>query len=416
MDVVREGFVEKKRRRRILMSIGAVVLVALVTLGVAQLKPAAPTIERSTVWVEEVKRGPMLRQVRGTGSLVPEEIRWIAAATEGRVEVIHVFPGTEVSADTVLMELADPQEQQSLVDAEWRVRASEAELASLRSQLESERLSQEADAARLEAEYQQAKLRADTDRELARQGLLSNINLRLSESAEGELAKRWKLEQQRIDTTARTIEARMAAQRAAVEQSRALYQLRREGVESLHVRAGISGVLQQVNVQIGQRVTPGTVLARVVEPSRLKAELRIAETQAKDIQIGQVASIDTRNGVIAGKVSRIDPSVREGTVTVDVRLEGELPRGARPDLTVDGTVELERLASVIYVGRPVHAQERSAGTLFRLEPDGHAVRVPVEYGRSSVSTIEIVKGLEPGEEVILSDMSAWDEHDRVKLE
>ena len=416
MDIIREGFAEKKKRRRILITAAVVVGVVLLTLGVSQLKPAAPRVERSTVWTDEVKQGPMLRQVRGTGSLLPEDIRWIAAATDGRVEVLHVQPGTPVKADTVLMELTDPAELQSLLDAEWQLRASEAELASLRSQLESQRLEQESVAARIEAEYQQAKLRADTDRELARQGLLPDINLRLSESNEKELAKRWKLEQQRLHTTASMVESRLAAQRATVEQRRALYGLRQEGVESLQVRAGIDGVLQQVNVQVGQRVNPGTVLARVVEPTKLKAELRIAETQAKDIQIGQKASIDTRNGVIPGVVSRIDPSVREGTVTVDVRLEGELPRGARPDLTVDGTIELERLASVIFVGRPVHAQERSAGTIFRLEPDGHAVRVPVEYGRSSVSTIEIVKGLEPGDEVILSDMSAWDEFDRVRLD
>ncbi|MGH9457876.1 MAG: efflux RND transporter periplasmic adaptor subunit [Thermoanaerobaculia bacterium] len=415
MDIVREGIVEKKRRRRIVMTAAAVALVALVTLGVSQLKPAAPAIERATVWPDEVKQGPMLRQVRGTGSLVPEEIRWIAAATDGRVEAIHVYPGTAVKADTVLMELSDPEEKQALQDAEWELRAAEAELASLRSQLESERLAQEAGAARLEAEYQQAKLQAETDRALAKQGLLSSLHLKLSESNAAELAKRWKLEQQRIESTARMQEARLAAERAAVEQSRARYELRRQAFESLHVRAGIDGVLQQVSVEIGQRVAPGTVLARVVEPTKLKAELRIAETQAKDVQLGQKASIDTRNGIIPGVVSRIDPGVREGTVTVDVRLVGELPKGARPALTVDGTIELERLANVVYVGRPVHAQERSAGTIFKILDDGHAVRVPVEYGRSSVSTIEIVRGLEPGDEVILSDMSAWDEFDRVRL-
>ncbi|HVR41807.1 MAG TPA: HlyD family efflux transporter periplasmic adaptor subunit [Thermoanaerobaculia bacterium] len=415
MDIVREGVVEKKRRQRILMWGGGVVLVALVTLGISQLKPAAPTVERATIWPDEVKRGPMLRQVRGTGSLVPEEIRWISAATDGRIESILVHPGAAVTAETLLMELTDPQEQQSLLDAEWQLRAAEAELASLRSQLESQRLEQESAAARLEAEYQQAKMRAETDRELARQGLLSNINLRMSESNAAELEKRWELEQQRLVTTARLVESRMASQRATVEQRRAQYAAQRQAVDSLAVRAGIEGVLQQVNVEIGQRVAPGTILARVVEPSKLKAELRIAETQAKDIQLGQKALIDTRNGVVEGSVSRIDPGVREGTVTVDVRIEGELPRGARPDLTVDGTIELERLASVVYVGRAVHAQERSTGTIFRMTGDGHAVRVPVEYGRSSVSTIEIVKGLEPGDEVILSDMSAWDEFDRVKL-
>ncbi|MCA1732313.1 MAG: HlyD family efflux transporter periplasmic adaptor subunit, partial [Acidobacteria bacterium] len=318
-------------------------------------------------------------------------------------------------ADTVLMTLSDPQEEQSLLNSEWELRAAEAELASLRSQLESQRLEQEAGAARLEAEYQQAKLRAETDRELARQGLLSNINLRMSESNANELSRRWELEQQRLLSMAALVDSRIAGQRAAVEQARAFLNLRRQAVESLHVRAGIEGVLQQVSVQAGQRVTPGTALARVVQPSKLKAELRVAETQAKDIQLGQKASIDTRNGVVAGTVSRIDPSVREGTVTVDVRIEGELPRGARPDLTVDGTIELERLDSVVFVGRPVHAQERSAGTIFRVSATGEAHRVPVEFGRSSVSTIEIVKGLEPGERVILSDMSAWDEFDRVRL-
>lgn len=415
MDIVREGFAEKKKRRRILMTALGVVLVALVTFGISQLEPAAPAVERSTVWLDEVKRGPMLRQVRGTGSLVPEEIRWISAATEGRVEQIAVQPGSEVTADTVLMTLSDPQEMQSLLNSEWQLRAAEAELASLRSQLESQRLEQEAAAARLEAEYQQAKLRAETDRELAKQGLLSSINLKMSESNAAELEKRWTLEQQRLRTNASSVESRIAAQRAAVEQARAFHALRRQSVDSLQVRAGIDGVLQQVSVQAGQRVAPGTALARVVQPSRLKAELRIAETQAKDIQIGQNASIDTRNGVVQGTVSRIDPSVREGTVTVDVRIDGQLPRGARPDLTVDGTIELERLESVVYVGRPVHAQELSGGTIFRVSDSGEALRVPVEYGRSSVSTIEIVKGLNPGDKVILSDMSAWDEFDRVRL-
>ena len=415
MDIVREGFAEKKKRRRILVTAGVVGLVVLVTIGISQLEPAAPSVEQSSVWMDEVKRGPMLRQVRGTGSLVPEEIQWISAATEGRVEAVLVQPGSAVEADTVLMTLSDPQEQQSLLNSEWQLRAAEAELASLRSQLESQRLEQEAGAARLEAEYQQAKLRAETDRELARQGLLSSINLKMSESNASELSRRWALEQQRLRPMAALVDSRIAGQRAAVEQARAFLNFRRQAVESLHVRAGLEGVLQQVSVQAGQRVTPGTMLARVVQPSKLKAELRVAETQAKDIQLGQKASIDTRNGVVAGTVSRIDPSVREGTVTVDVRIDGELPRGARPDLTVDGTIELERLDSVVFVGRPVHAQERSAGTIFRVSPDGVAHRVPVEFGRSSVSTIEIVKGLEPGERVILSDMSAWDEFDRVRL-
>lgn len=415
MDIIREGVAEKKKRNRLIAGAGAIALVALVTIGVAQLEPAAPTVERATIWIDEVKRGPMLRQVRGTGSLVPEEIRWIAAATEGRVEKIHVRPGTQVTADTVILELSDPQETQAMQDAEWQLRAAEADFLSLRAQLESQRLADEAAAARLEAEYSQAKLRAETDSELARQGLLSSINLKLSQSAAAELEKRWKLEQQRLRSNHSMIESRLAAQRAAVEQRRALYALRRGSVDSLQVRAGIDGVLQQTAVEIGQRVTPGTNLARVVEPTRLKAELRIAETQARDIQIGQNASIDTRNGVVPGVVSRIDPGVTDGTVTVDVRLEGALPRGARPDLTVDGTIELERLANVIYVGRPVHARELSAGSIFRLDGEGHALRVPVQFGRSSVNAIEIVKGLEPGDQVILSDMSSWDEVDRVKL-
>jgi HlyD family secretion protein len=388
-----------------------------VTLGLSRLKPAAPSVERSTVWTDTVKRGLMVRQVRGLGTLVPEEIRWIPALTEARVERIVVHPGTTVAADTVILELSNPELELLAQEAESELRAAEAEYTELRVRLESQRLDQEATAARVQAEFQQAKLRKAADEELAEQGLIADINLQISRVAAEELAKRNELEQKRLAIAGESVEAQLAAHRARVEQSRALARLRRSQVEALHLRAGIEGVLQQVPVEVGERVTPGTNLARVARPDRLKAEVRIAETQAKDVQIGQSVSVDTRNGVIDGKVSRIDPAVQNGTVTVDVTLEGPLPKGARPDLTVDGTIELERLEDVLYVGRPAQGQGDSVVGLFRLVPDtDEALRTRVALGRASVSTIEVLEGLTEGDEVILSDTSSWDAYDRIRLD
>jgi HlyD family secretion protein len=328
-----------------------------------------------------------------------------------------VHPGTTVTADTVILELSNPELEVQAREAESELRAAEAEYTELRVRLESERLDQEATAARVQAEYQQAKMRRAADEELAKEGLIADINLQISRVAAEELAKRNDLEQKRLAIAGESVDAQLAAHRARVEQSRALARLRRSQVEALHLRAGIAGVLQQVPVEVGERVTPGTNLARVARPDRLKAEVRIAETQAKDVQLGQSVSVDTRNGVIAGKVSRIDPAVQNGTVTVDVTLEGPLPKGARPDLTVDGTIELERLENVLYVGRPAQGQGDSVVGLFRLVPGtDEALRTRVALGRASVSTIEVLEGLEEGDEVILSDTSAWDAYDRIRID
>jgi HlyD family secretion protein len=417
MDVVRSG--KAKRRRRTRLTIYAALgLAALagITYGLTRLKPAAPSVEGATVFSDTAKRGQMLRQVRGPGTLVPENVRVIAAATEGRVERINVQPGTEVTAGTVLLELSNPELQQSSVDIEYQLRAAEAESNNIRARLDSERLSQQAVAAGVRSEYQQAKLQSDTDEQLAKEGLIPALTLRLSRVRVEELQNRYAIEQKRLEGTLRTAQAQLASQAARISQLRAQLELRRNQAATLRVLAGTNGVLQQMQVEVGQQVTPGTNLARVVEPQNLKAELRIAETQAKDIQMGQKAEIDTRNGVIPGRVSRIDPAAQNGTVTVDVALEGALPQGARPDLSVDGTIELERLDNVLHVGRPAFGQPGSTVSLFRLDPDGRAAtRVQVRFGRASVNTIEVLEGLREGDRVILSDTSQWDSYDRIRL-
>jgi HlyD family secretion protein len=416
MDIARPSMARQRRLRRIVYGAAGLILVSLITLGLSRLKPAAPSVERATVWIDTVKRGPMLRQVRGLGTLVPEDIRWIPATTEGRVERIVVHPGTNVKPETVLLELSNPEVELQALDAESQLRAAEAQYTELKVRLESQRLDQAAAAARVQAEYHQAKMKADTDEQLATEGLIADLNLKLSKVTAEELANRDRIEQKRLEISGESVEAQLAVQRAQVEQRKALARLRRSQVDALKVRAGMGGVLQLVPVEVGQRVAPGTNLARVAEPSRLKAVIRIAETQAKDIQQGQVASIDTRNGVVPGKVSRIDPAAQNGTVTVDVALEGELPKGARPDLSVEGNVELERLDDVLYVGRPAQGQGDSLIGLFRLNESGsEATRVKVKLGRFSVNTIEVVEGLKVGDQVILSDTSAWDAFDRIRL-
>ena len=416
MDIPRKSSAKKRRLRMILLIVLGLIAVSLITVGVARLKPAAPSVERATILTDTVKRGLMLRQVRGLGTLVPEEIRIIAASTEGRVERILVQPGAEVTAGTVLIELSNPELQQSSMDAEYQVRAAEADYNNLRVKLESDRMSQQAATATVRAEYQQAKLQADTDEALAKDGLIPPLNLKLSKVKAEELANRYAIEQKRLEGTAKSAQAQLAAQQARIAQLQALLQLKRSQVQTLRVVAGTNGVLQQMQVEVGQQVTPGTILARVAEPQNLKTELKIAETQAKDIQLGQQASIDTRNGIIPGRVVRIDPSVQGGTVTVDVALEGALPQGARPDLSVDGTIELERLNNVLYVSRPAFGQAQSTVGMFKLEEGGQsAVRVQVKLGRSSVSTIEVLEGLQEGDQVILSDTSQWDAFNRIRL-
>jgi len=416
VDIPRESAARRRKVRRLLFGVGGIVALVAITLGLAQLEPAAPSVERSTVWVDTVKRGSMVRQVRGAGTLVPEVIRWIPAASEGRVERILALPGTIVTAETILLELSNPELELAAQDAESELMAAEAEYTNLRVQLQSALLTQRASTASVESQYNQAKLQAEADEELAKEGLIPDITLKKSMVEVNELATRAQIERERQEIMAEAAEAQLAVQQARVNRQRAAYDLRRKQAESLKVIAGTDGVLQQVPVEVGQRVMPGVNLARVAQPRNLKAEVRIAETQARDVQIGQLVSVDTRNGIIMGRVSRIDPAVQNGTVTVDVALEGELPRGARPDLSVDGTIELERLDDVLYVGRPAFGQEQSTVGLFKLIDDGDgAVRVQSKLGRSSVSTVEILEGLEEGDQVILSDMSAWDAYDRVRL-
>jgi len=416
MDIPRPSAARERRRRRILYAALGATALTLITLGLSRLKPAAPTVERATVWMDTVKRGSMIRQVRGLGTLVPEEIRWIPAATEGRVERIVVQPGTPVRSDTVILDLSNPELELAALEAQQQLRAAHARFRELKVRLESQRLDQQAQAARVQAEYHQARLQADRDQQLAQEGLVADLTLKLSQVTAEELANRNAIEQQRLAIQGDSILAQLAVQETEVERARALARLRRDQLTGLHVPAGIDGVLQQVPVEVGQRVMPGTNLARVARPDRLKAVVRIAETQAKDVQIGQPVDVDTRNGIIKGKVARIDPAVQNGTVTVDVSLDGALPKGARPDLTVDGTIELERLENVLYVGRPAQGQGDSLVGLFRLVGGtDEAVRVKVALGRASVSTIEVVQGLEEGDQVILSDTSAWDAYDRIRL-
>jgi HlyD family secretion protein len=416
MDIARPDMARKRRIKRITYGVIAAVVVLGVTVALSRLEPAPPSVDRSVVLLDTVQRGELLRQVRGLGTLVPEDIRWVAAVTQGRVERIVLRPGASVTPDAVILELSNPELERQVVDAEWQLKAAEASYQNLRVQLESQLLNQRAAAATVQADYHQAKLQAEVDEQLARDGLTSELNLRRSKLRAEELETRWDLEQQRLAIAAEAVEAQLAVQSAAVAQQRALYAQRRRERDMLRVRAGIHGVLQQVPVEVGQQVAPGTNLARVADPTQLKAEVRIAETQAKDIAIGQVAVVDTRNGVVPGRVIRIDPAVREGTVLVDIALEGALPPGARPDLSVDGTIEIERLPDVLYVGRPVHGQPNSTVGLFKLLPGSRdAVRVRVELGRSSVNRIEIVNGLEQGDQVVLSDMSQWDAHDRIRL-
>ena len=418
MDVKRPTQKNKRRLRLALYASACVLAAVLITYGLSRLKPAAPSVARSTLYTGQVKRGQMLRQVRGIGTLVPEEIRQVAAPVEGRVEQIFAKPGEQVSAGSVLVELSNPELRQSAVDVEYRIKSAEADLNNLRARLESERMSQQAATAQIQSEYKQAKIQLDTDEELAKEGLVPAITLRISRVRVEQLANRLEIERKRAGSAQESTAAQVAAQQARIEQLRAQLRLNREQVASLLVRAGTNGVLQQVTVEVGQQITPGTNIARVADPSSLKAVLQIPETQAKDVSLGQRADVDTRGaGVVPGTVARIDPAVQNGTVLVDVRLEGGLPAGARPDLSVDGTIELERLDNVLYTSRPASGGAQSSVTLFRLSADGReAVRVPVRLGRASVNTVEILEGLSEGDTVILSDTQQWDGVDRLRLD
>ena len=417
MDIARPDLARKKKLRQTSYAATAVVVVVMITMAVSRLEPAAPRVDRDTIYLDTVQRGPMVRQVRGTGTLVPEQIRWIPATTDGAVERIVIRPGALVTPDTVVVELSNPELEQTALEARLNLDAAEARYSNRQVEVERDLLNQRATLATIEAQLKTARLQADADEQLFAQGLVSSLQLQQSQAAEQEFDTRFRIEQERLRMATDTVEAQLAVEQAEADRLRTLYELRQRQVADLHVRAGMPGVLQQVPLEEGQRVTVGTNLARVGDPTVLKAELRIAETQAKDVQIGQTAAVDTRNGVIPGHVTRIDPAVENGTVTVDVALDGALPRGARPDLTVDGTIELERMDDVLFVGRPVFGQEESVVSLFKVEEDGaHAARTRVSLGRASVNTIEVLEGLRPGDRVVLSDMSTWDQFDRVRIE
>jgi HlyD family secretion protein len=416
MDIARPSNVRQKRIRRTIYGLICVAAVSAITVGLSRLKPAAPSVERGTVWIDTVKRGPLLREVRGLGTLVPEDIRWIPATTQGRVERILLHPGTSVKAESVILELSNPQLDQELQDADLKVQAAEASLQNLRVQTQNDYLQQKAAGASISGDYNKAKVQAEMNAALAREQLISELTLRQSTVDAEQLAIRHQISEQLLASYADSIKARLAVQQSEVDQARAILRLKTQQRDELQVRAGLEGMLQVVPVDVGQQVAPGTNLARVANPRRLKAEVKISETQAKDIQIGQKAHIDTRNGIVDGLVARIDPSVQNGTITVDVALIGDLPKGAVPDLSVDGTIELERLADVLYVGRPAFGQEHSTVGLFKLQPDGAATRLQVKLGVSSVNAVEIVSGLNVGDQVVLSDMSAWDAFDRVRLQ
>ncbi|HUJ51408.1 MAG TPA: efflux RND transporter periplasmic adaptor subunit [Bryobacteraceae bacterium] len=416
MDVPRKDAGRKRLIRRIVWITIVAIAVPLITWALSRLKPAAPSVEMATLWPDTVKRGPMKRDVRGLGTLAPEEILFIPATNDGRVEKRLVQQGDKVKPDTILFILSNPELENAMVDAEFQLKTAEATYTDTQMTLEKQGLDQKAAAATVNSDLKQAVLQADRDRELAKEGLIPELQEKLSAVKADELAQRSKLEQERLSFQKEQVSAQLAAQKAKIDQLRAVYELKKKQVEDLKVRAGIDGIITEILVQQGQRVPTGTSLAKATQPWRLKAELKIAETQAKDVLLGQDAQIDTRNGIIPGKVSRIDPAVINGTRTVDVRLIGELPQGAVPDLSVDGTVELENLSDVVYVGRPVFGQPNSTVSLFKIDPDGKgAALVRVKLGRTSVNTIEVVDGLKVGDKVILSDMSAWDGHDRIRL-
>ncbi len=416
-DIVRDPAILKRKRLRQagLAAVGVLVVIA-VSIALARMEPAAPNVERATVLVDTVKRGSIIRQVRGLGTLVPEDTRWLPSQTEGRVERILLRPGAQVGPNSVILELSNPQLEQEAINAKLALQSADAALENLRVQLQSELLTQQSQVAALDADFQQARMQAEADEQLAKEQLISEITRKQSKLKAETLKKRLALDMERLSTAKQSIDARIRVQEAAVSQARAVSDLQASRMAALKVTPGFSGVLQQVPVEVGQRVGPGANLARVADPGRLKAELKIAETQAKDIEVGQMAEVDTRNGIISGLVSRKDPAAANGTVTVDVSLTGELPRGAVPDLSVDGTIQLERLENILYVGRPSLGQEQSTVGLFKVTSEaGDAARVQVSLGKSSVNAIEVKSGLDAGDQVVLSDMSAWDAFERVRL-
>jgi HlyD family secretion protein len=415
MDKPRPGVARAKKIRRILLLLAFLLLATAATYGLSKLKPAAPAVERAVIWTDKVKRGPILLDIHGTGTLVPEDFRWIPASRDGLVQKINVRIGDTVSPDTIIAELSNPELIQTMEDIQLQIRAAEADLLNTRAGHENNRLSHQIQIANMENSAKQARMQADTDSELNEQGLISLLTVRKStleaENAESQVAR----EKQRIDINASSAGAQLAAQEARIDLLRAQYEQKKRQVEELKIRAGVSGVLQQVSIEGGQRIAMGTAVAKVAEPGRLKAQLKVAETQAKDIVLGQIASIDTRPVKVSGRVVHIDPAAIQGTVTVDIQLDGELPKGARPDLSVDGTIEIERLDDVLYVQRPVNGQANTTIQLFKILPSGEAIRTRVKIGRVSVNSIEIEEGLVEGDEAIMSDMSAYDAYDRLRV-
>ncbi|HEV8146314.1 MAG TPA: efflux RND transporter periplasmic adaptor subunit [Bryobacteraceae bacterium] len=416
MDVKREGVAKKKMIKRIIYLTLTAGAVAVISWRLSLLKPAAPTVERATVWIDQVKRGPMLRQVRGLGTLVPEEIRWIPTAFDGSVQKVLVHSGEKVNPDTILCIISNPDMEVAANDLDWQVRQAEANFRDLKVRLESQRLAQKSIAQTTKSDMEQAKLTKERDEQLLELNLKSNLEVKLSVGRFNQLAAKYEIDKESLEIMSDSIAAQLDSARVQVDKLKAQAKLKRDQVAQLTVKADLAGLLQEMTLQVGQRVKPGDVLAKVAQPWKLKAELKIAETQAKDILLGQPVEIDTRSGVIPGHVSRIDPNVINGTRTVDCKLDGPLPPGAVPDLSVDGTVEIEKLADVVYVGRPVFGQPNSSVGLFKLEEDGKgASRVTVKLGRTSVNTIEILEGLKVGDQVVLSDMSAQDQHPRIRL-
>ena len=419
MDIKREGVAGKRRKRQIMYGAVGLVVIVFVTVGLSRLKPAAPSVDKDTVWRGTVERGSMVRNVRGSGNLRPDEnsIRWLSAETSGNVERILVKAGAAVQPDTIILKMTNPTAQQQLMDSQNALKRSQAELAQLRVQLRSQFMQQQSTAAQVESQFLQATLQAERDKELLEAGIGADLNYKLSKAAADSLAVRDQIEKVRLKIAQEANEAQLQAKYAELDQRRGMYDLQRRLVASLSVRAGIAGILQKVPVEVGQQVAPGANLARVVAAdARLKAEINVAATQARDIVIGQKAEVDTRNGIIEGVVSRIDPAVQNGLVTVDIDLIGDLPPGARVDLNVDGTIELERIENALYVGRPAFGQEKSTVGLFVMEEDGvHASRRQVKLGRSSVTYMEVLEGLKEGDVVILSDTSQWDQFDRIRL-
>jgi HlyD family secretion protein len=417
MDIIQPDFVRQKRLRLTLYAASALVALPAITIGVSHLQPTAPLVERTRVSIDGVRRGEMVREVRGLGTLVPVDIRWIPAQSSAHVDRIVLQSGARVKRDSVILELSDPQLQRDALDAEYSYKAAQADLANLKVQLAARLMTQKSAAADLESEYQQAKLQADADKQLSDQGLQSLLLSKKSAVAAQQLAIKRDLQQQQLQIADEAAQAQIAAQEAHLEQQHVLYELKQSEVDALHVRAGLDGVLSAVSVDVGQQVTAGTNLVRVADTSHLKATIQIQDTRAKDLAIGQKASIDTHNGVVAGHVTRIDAAVVNGMVAADVELDGHEPPGARPDLSVEGTIEVERLPEILYVGRPVQGKDNSSVALFKLVDGGSAaVRVTVQLGRGSVNTIEVIRGLQIGDQVILSDMSAWDSYDRVRLD